>query len=60
VVVEKDLKHISDALCKYVDEDLVISGAGRATSPLGSTVLTLASATSKWSPPSRDGGKVDS
>ncbi|ONI34705.1 hypothetical protein PRUPE_1G494000 [Prunus persica] len=37
------LKHIGDALCKFVDEDLIISGAGGSSSPPGSPVLTLPS-----------------
>ncbi|XP_048425539.1 LOW QUALITY PROTEIN: nitrate regulatory gene2 protein-like [Pyrus x bretschneideri] len=37
------LQHIGDALCKFVDEDLIVSGAGESSSPPGSPVLTLPS-----------------
>ncbi|KAM0971538.1 hypothetical protein ACFX13_019729 [Malus domestica] len=39
----QSLQHIGDALCKFVDEDLIISGAGGSSSPPGSPVLTLPS-----------------
>lgn len=39
----QSLKQIGDALCKFVDEDLVVGGAGGSSSPPGSPVLTLPS-----------------